>query len=92
MRVYGVAGQVGREGSIGEYVRALSEVFCEIKRVLRPAGVCFLNIGGGYVGSGKGAGSGKQTSNPGACIAPSAKPPECKPMDLMFVPARVAIA
>ena len=60
--------------------------------MLCPAGVCFLNIGGGYVGAGKGAGSGKQTSNPGACIAPSAEPPECKPMDLMFVPARIAIA
>lgn len=90
LRDYGVENQIGRERSVQEYVDNLAEVFREVRRVLRPEGVVFLNLGDSYGGSGKGAGSGKQTTNKGACIAPI-KVAGARPRSLMLVPSRVAI-
>jgi DNA modification methylase len=44
-RDYGVDGQIGREATPAEYVRALVGVFREVRRVLRKDGLLFLNIG-----------------------------------------------
>lgn len=47
-RDYGVDGQIGHEPSIDGYVAALVSVFSQIRRVLRPDGVAFLNLGDTY--------------------------------------------
>lgn len=47
-------GQLGGEPSIGLYVSHLVQVFREIRRVLRPDGVLWLNLGDSYA-SGKGS-------------------------------------
>lgn len=47
-RDYGVSGQIGHEDSVEEYVTALADVFDEVKRVLHPDGVFYLNIGDTY--------------------------------------------
>jgi DNA modification methylase len=58
LRDYGVDGQIGLEDTIEEYVSAITEVMLEIKRVLKPEGVAFLNIGDTFY-SGKGMSQGK---------------------------------
>jgi len=58
LRDYGVAGQIGLEGSVQEYVNAIANVMDEVRRVLRPDGLLFLNLGDTYY-SGKGKSHGK---------------------------------
>jgi DNA modification methylase len=52
-RDYEVVGQIGQEASIDEYVESISNAMDEVKRVLSPTGVLFLNLGDTYY-SGKG--------------------------------------
>lgn len=47
-RDYGVEGQIGREQTIAEHVRALVSVFAEARRVLRDDGTLWLNYGDRY--------------------------------------------
>lgn len=55
LRDYGVNGQIGVESTPSEYTEALVAVFQEVRRVLKPDGTLWLNIGDSYAGSGKGA-------------------------------------
>ena len=48
LRDYGVSGQIGQEATPEEYVSRLAEVFREVRRVLRPDGTLWLNIGDSY--------------------------------------------
>ncbi len=48
LRDYGVAGQIGMEATVEEYVASLVTVFREVRRVLRPEGTLWLNIGDSY--------------------------------------------
>ena len=48
VRDYGFDGQIGHEDSVEDYVAALMCVFDEVRRVLHPEGVFFLNIGDTY--------------------------------------------
>lgn len=52
LRDYGVEGQIGLEDTPAAYVEKLVQVFREIRRVLRPDGVMFLNLGDSYAGKG----------------------------------------
>jgi site-specific DNA-methyltransferase (adenine-specific) len=47
-RDYGFNGQIGHEDDVAEFVRKLADVFDEVRRVLHPEGVFFLNIGDTY--------------------------------------------
>ncbi|MET0405049.1 MAG: site-specific DNA-methyltransferase [Cystobacter sp.] len=47
-RDYGVAGQIGQEKTIQEYVTRIAGVMDEVKRVLRKDGLLFLNLGDTY--------------------------------------------
>jgi DNA modification methylase len=54
LRDYGAAGQIGLEAEYPAYVRALADVFRELRRVLRPDGTLWLNLGDSYAtGAGK---------------------------------------
>src|SRR5262245_22481963 len=48
LRDYGVAGQIGLEPSLGEYVDEMVAVFREVRRVLRKDGTLWLNLGDSY--------------------------------------------
>jgi len=48
LRDYGVEGQLGLEETPEEFVENLAEVFDEVKRVLRPDGSLWLNLGDTY--------------------------------------------
>lgn len=50
-RDYGVDGQIGLEESLGDFVDELVEVGEEIRRVLRPDGNWWLNLGDSFAGS-----------------------------------------
>jgi DNA modification methylase len=52
IRDYGVDGQIGHEESPEEYVAALVEVFRQVRRVLKPDGTLWLNLGDTYAGGG----------------------------------------
>lgn len=48
------SGELGSEPDPWSFVAHLVEVFREVRRVLRPDGTCWLNIGDSYAGSGRG--------------------------------------
>jgi len=55
LRDYGHDGQIGLEDTPEKFVQKLVEVFNEVRRVLKPEGTLWLNLGDSYAGSGKGA-------------------------------------
>lgn len=97
LRDYGVAGQLGLEPSVAEYVSALVAVFREVHRVLRPDGVLWLNLGDSYSGGGRGGNPGssphvKQATNAGSLSVRNLRRDVLKPKDLIGIPWRVAFA
>ena len=51
LRDYGVDGQIGLEASPAEFVATMVDVFEELRRVLRPDGTCWVNMGDSYAGN-----------------------------------------
>jgi len=51
MRDYGIKGQIGLEITFQEYINKLCNIFDEVKRVLKPYGTLFVNIGDKYNGT-----------------------------------------
>jgi DNA modification methylase len=47
-------GELGSEPTPALFIEHLVSIFDEVKRVLRPDGLCFVNLGDSYSGSGKG--------------------------------------
>jgi len=99
LRDYEVEGQIGIEPSPQEWVRVLVEVFREVRRVMAPHAVAWVNVGDKYMSDG---GSGHQ-GNANSCRAhrrhtqrnlATASPSELgfKSKDLCLLPARLAIA
>lgn len=95
LRDYGDDRQIGLEETPKEYVEHLVDVFGEVRRVLKPRGTLWLNVGDSYY-SGKGAPTGidpkqparrgyaRTLDKPGASWA--------KPKDLLGIPWRLAFA
>lgn len=48
LRDYGIEGQIGLEQTPEEYVEQMVNVFREVKRVLKPEGTLWLNLGDSY--------------------------------------------
>lgn len=48
LRDYGVRGQLGQETTVDEYVATLRAVMREVRRVLKPTGSLWLNLGDTY--------------------------------------------
>lgn len=51
LRDYGVAGQIGLEKTMPEFIAAIVEVFSLVREVLADDGVCWINLGDSYSGS-----------------------------------------
>ncbi|HEU4884166.1 MAG TPA: site-specific DNA-methyltransferase, partial [Longimicrobium sp.] len=62
-RDYGVEGQIGHEDTVELFVEALTDTFDQVRRVLHPEGVFFLNIGDSYY-SGNGQPHGQDPRSP----------------------------
>lgn len=97
LRDYGVPGQLGLEKTPEEYVNRMVTIFRELRRVLRPDGTLWLNIGDSYA---MGGGSGKQGVNGQRAdrrhTQLQLRGPEsnggCKPKDLVGIPWMLAFA
>lgn len=64
LRDYGHSKQIGTEATFEEYLDNLIAIFDQVRRVLRPSGTCWVNIGDSYgTGSGAGIRNGKQATN-----------------------------
>lgn len=48
LRDYGVAGQMGLEDTLEEYIDNMCTLFDEVQRVLKPEGTCWVNMGDSY--------------------------------------------
>lgn len=95
LRDYGCDGQIGLEQTPEAYIAEIVGVMRLARRVLKPTGTLWLNLGDSYAATTKGAGgAGKQHTNAGSVIADRSwrVPDGCKPKDLLMIPASVAIA
>lgn len=94
LRDYGVDGQIGLEESLDEYIGELVNVAEELRRVLRPDGNWWLNLGDSFAGSWGGQ-SHDSDENPQAGHHPDKNPARkgaIRRKSKMLVPHRVAIA
>lgn len=102
LRDYGCDGQIGLEKTPAEFVARMVEVFEEVRRVLRPDGTCWMNMGDSYAGSwGAQSRKGDEGGTHGRQIASHPKRtntgsvahlPGLKPKDLCGVPWMLAFA
>jgi DNA modification methylase len=89
--------QLGLEATPAAYVAALVSVFREVRRVLTPDGVCWVNLGDSYSSNST---SGRKDTNsalrrgrtPAGPIIPRPVPDGWKSKDLCGIPWRVALA
>ena len=95
LRDYGMEAQIGRETTPKEYISRLTEVFTEVRRVLRPDGTLWLNISDTYAGKGN-QGDYVDPKNPygrnGQAVALNNKVEGCKPKDMIGIPWMLAFA
>ncbi len=95
LRDYGMEGQIGREETPKEYISRLTDVFTEVRRVLRSDGTLWLNISDTYTGKSN-QGSSIDPKNPkgrnGQTVALNNKVEGCKPKDMIGIPWMLAFA
>jgi hypothetical protein len=99
--------QLGLEATPAEYITNLVEIFREVRRVMRPDAVCFVNMGDSYAGGKQGRddygdtssglnnakqGSGKTGVKHSTPTKQRTPPPGLKPKDLVGMPWRLALA
>lgn len=93
LRDYGFTGQWGLEKTYQEYLDKLISLMGELKRVLKPTGTMFINLGDTYGNNNKGNGgfSLKQQSFKGTHFQNDSKPEINKEKCLLLIPHRFAI-
>lgn len=95
LRDYGMDGQIGREERPVQYVARLTEVFSEVRRVLRPNGTLWLNIADTYCGTGS-KGDHLDPKNPsgrnGQCVSLAQRVENVKAKDMIGIPWMLAFA
>lgn len=95
LRDYGMEEQIGRETTPKEYISRLTDVFTEVRRVLRSDGTLWLNISDTYAGKGN-QGDFVDPKNPhgrnGQAVALNNKVEGCKPKDMIGIPWMLAFA
>lgn len=93
-RDYGIDGQLGLEDHPQMYINRLVEIFRETKRILKPSGSLWVNIGDTYW-SGKGQSHGVDLKQKNRRFSrpqdKSGKGPWCVPKQLLLIPHRFAI-
>lgn len=92
LRDYEMAGQIGLEPTVEEYIERLVEVFSDVRRVLRDDGILWLNIGDAYT-SGDRSYRAPDKKNPVRAMSYRPNTPlGLKPKDLVGIPWRLAFA
>jgi len=84
--------QLGLEKTPEIYVEKMVEIFREVRRILKPDGVIFLNLGDSYAGSGSPGGDFRNGKGGDTYLRPyNRKGFGLKPKDRCMIPARVAL-
>ena len=92
LRDYGLDGQIGHEPTLAGYIHKLTSVFAGVRRILKPNGILWLNIGDGFTSGNRGwRASDKKNPNRAMSVRPD-NPPGLKDKDLLGVPWRLALA
>ncbi len=92
LRDYSIDGQIGLEKSLPQFINRLVAIFNEVKRILRPDGTLWLNIGDGYTSGNRGYRA-TDKKNPARAMTVRPTTPEgLKPKDLLGIPWRLAFA
>jgi site-specific DNA-methyltransferase (adenine-specific) len=92
LRDYGIDGQIGLEPTLAGYIHRLTSIFTEIRRILKPSGILWLNIGDGFTSGNRGwRAPDKKNPNRAMSTRPD-NPPGLKDKDLLGVPWRLALA
>ena len=92
LRDYGISGQIGLETTLAAYIHKLTNIFNETRRVLKPDGILWLNIGDGFTSGNRGwRAADKKNPNRAMSVRPD-NPPGLKDKDLLGVPWRLAFA
>ena len=92
LRDYGIPEQIGAEMKLDDYISNLVAIFSEVRRVMKPDGTLWLNIGDSYTSGGR---TWRQTDKKNAARGMDYRPPTpegLKPKDLIGVPWRIAFA
>lgn len=105
LRDYGTDGQLGLEPTPDAYVASMVAVFEQVRRVLKPEGTCWLNLGDSYASTMSNNGGYSDKSTLSGFTSPDTKgrlacdsgerrklAPQVKPKDLIGIPWRVAFA
>lgn len=95
LRDYDVAGQLGTEETVENYVVDLVDTFRQVKRLLSPTGTAWLNLGDSYSrGFGGGSPGKKSASNVGSYAnrKPGKKALPGSGKNIIGIPWRVALA
>jgi DNA modification methylase len=96
LRDYGVAGQIGLEATPAEFVAEMVAVMREVRRVLRPDGTLWLNLGDSYANDtkwgGRSSDKNRNVISGGYQGQRARRATGLKPKDLMGMPWRVALA
>lgn len=95
LRDYGVDGQIGLEETPEAYIERLTDVFREVRRVLRNDGTLWVNIGDSYCGTGD-KGDYKDPKyaegRNGQSVSRTKTVNGCKPKDLIGIPWMLAFS
>jgi DNA modification methylase len=94
LRDYGVPGQIGLEPTLTEYLDKMVAVCRELRRVLKPSGTFWMNVGDSYAangGSGHQGQSGQRVNRTFTASTIAKNGFGLKPKDLCMVPNRLAI-
>ncbi len=92
LRDYGIAEQIGLEGTMPQFLHRLVAIFAEVKRVLTDDGTLWLNIGDGYTSGNRGYRA-PDKKNPARAMDIRPETPDgLKPKDLIGIPWRLAFA
>lgn len=91
LRDYGIPGQIGLEASLEAYLDSLLDVFEQVRRVTRPDGTLWLNIGDSFTSGGR---TWRAPDKKHPVRAMSVRPPTpdgLKQKELVGVPWRLAL-
>jgi site-specific DNA-methyltransferase (adenine-specific) len=92
LRDYNNLDQIGLEETLPQFINRLRSVFSEVRRILSPDGVLWLNIGDGYTSGNRGWRA-PDRKNPARAMGVRPNTPEgLKAKDLLGIPWRLAFA
>jgi site-specific DNA-methyltransferase (cytosine-N4-specific) len=92
LRDYDIPEQIGLESTLPQFIDKLTDAFEEVRRILKPDGVFWLNIGDGYTSGNRGWRA-PDKKNPARAMSIRPDTPDgLKSKDLLGIPWRLAFA